>query len=77
MMSVAAGRGKLYAALKNARLRWQTTQEIWQDVVRKQFEEEVWEPLDAQAAAALRGIDRLAQILIQARHDCEGAGDIL
>ena len=77
MMSVAAGRSKLYAALKDARLRWEVTADIWQDKVRRQFEEEVWGPLEAQAAAALRGIDRLQQVLIQARQECEGAGELL
>jgi hypothetical protein len=76
-MNVASGRGKLYGALKLARIRWDTIEEGWRDPVRHDFEEQVWLPLDEQAAAALRGIDRLEQVLIQMRHDCEGAASVL
>jgi hypothetical protein len=67
---IGAGRGKLYAALKELRLKWDATADAWNDPVRQQFEAEVWEPLDAQAAAALRGIDRLSQIFVQIREEC-------
>jgi hypothetical protein len=68
---IGAGRGKLYGALKEVRLKWDATSDVWNDPVRHEFEAEVWEPLDEHAAAALRGIDRLSQIFVQIRQECE------
>jgi hypothetical protein len=70
MKEIGAGRGKLYASLKELRLKWGVTEETWHDPVRQDFETNVWEPLDLQAASALRGIDRLNHILVQAREEC-------
>ena len=77
MMNVHAGRGKLYSALKNLRARWEQVQDDWLDVVQKEFADQVWEPLDAETAEALQGIDRLQQVLIQVRQECEGMNDSL
>ena len=70
-MSVAAGSSKLNLALKTLRQRWEETKTWWTDPVSQAFEENHWRPLEAQVLATLRGIDRLAQDLAQARQECE------
>lgn len=71
MISPATGRGKLYGSLKDLRLFWEETQKIWRDPASQDFDENLWQPLEAQANAALRGIDRLTQLLHQMQHECE------
>ena len=71
-MKVDAGRGKLYDAHKTLRLKWEEAQTVWHDGVSKEFEEKVWEPLDMQSCDVLRAIDRLSQLFIQMRNECEG-----
>ena len=71
MISPATGRGKLYGSLKDLRLRWEDTQKVWDDPVSKDFDEHLWQPLEAQAQSAIRAIDRLAQILHQMQSECE------
>ena len=70
MISPASGRGKLYGNLKDLRLRWEDVEKIWDDPVKRDFEENVFNPLVAQAQAAIRGIDRLDQVLRQMQNDC-------
>ncbi|HEY8506186.1 MAG TPA: hypothetical protein VIL46_16485 [Gemmataceae bacterium] len=76
-MNLDAGRSQLYSALKTARQRWKDTGEAWADLTRQEFEEQVWGPLESLSAEALRAIDELAQILTQARRECEAAPPIL
>jgi hypothetical protein len=71
MISPATGRGKLYGTLKDLRLRWEDTERLWDDPVRRDFEENIWIPLVGQAQAAIRGIDRLEQVLRQMQNECE------
>jgi hypothetical protein len=71
-MRVDASRGKLYDAHKTIRARWQETETAWRDQNQKEFEEQVWEPLDQQTAEVLRAIDQLARIFGQARQECLG-----
>ena len=71
MITPATGRGKLYGTLKDLRLRWDDTERLWRDPVRRDFEENVWNPLVELSQAAIRGIDRLDQVLRQMQHECE------
>ena len=71
-MRVDAGRGKLYDAHKTLRLKWEETQTIWQDTAMKDFEERIWGPLDMQTCDVLRAVDRLSQLFMQVRGECEG-----
>jgi hypothetical protein len=57
--------------LKDLRLRWEDTQKVWDDPVSKDFDEHLWQPLEAQAQSAIRAIDRLAQIMHQMQSECE------
>jgi len=69
-MSLNAAWTELNEALKALRLRWEAVQPDWQDAVRDRFEKHHYEPLEAQAVAALRAMDRLSPILIRAQRDC-------
>jgi hypothetical protein len=43
---------------------------VWNDPVRKDFEETYWPALEERVQAAMRAIDRMAQVLAQARQEC-------
>ncbi len=71
MISTATGRGRLYSSLKDLRLRWEAVRQGWNDPISRDFEENLLEPLVAQAQAALRAMDQLALVLAQMQHECD------
>ena len=71
MISPSSGRGRLYGSLKDLRLLWDDTQKIWDDPASRDFEANLFEPLVAYSQAAIRGIDRLTQVLQQMQSECE------
>ncbi len=74
-MKTDAGRGRLYDAHKQLQHRWDDVEPHWTDQVRLEFEENIWGPLNQMTAEELRAMDRLAQIFIQARRECQGNDD--
>lgn len=70
-MRFGATRSQLYDAQKTARARWEDTIELWSDDARRDFEEQVWQPLDAGVSDVLRAIDQLTVLFTQVRQDCE------
>ena len=68
-MSLSTGLIGLHSALKDLRLKWQETQLIWNDSVRRDFDENLWQPLETQVEVAHRALDRLAAIVAQAQQD--------
>ncbi len=71
-MSLSSGAGKLHLALKDLRQHWEEAQAHWSDPVSQAFDENHYRPLEGQLLATLRALDRLAQILDQARKECGG-----
>ena len=69
-MDVSTDRAKLHNQLKDLRARWQGVQSVWDDAVRREFEEGHMAELERRVQTALRAMDQLATVLIQARHDC-------
>lgn len=69
-MSVTTGTMDLTAALKDLRIRWEQATLVWNDPVRREFEEQFWDPLVERTVAALRAMDRLAPVLMKLRQDC-------
>lgn len=69
-MALSTGRMKLYNTLKTLRVRWEQVREVWRDSVSEEFDETVWQPLDAQVQTTLRETDRLAQVLAKMHQDC-------
>ncbi len=71
-MMLDGGQGMLSSALKTIRARWENVEPHWQDLLRQQFEEQVWEPLQESSAKVLEAADRLQVLLGQMRRECEG-----
>lgn len=71
-MRVDAGRGKLYDAQKVIRHQWDEVSEIWNDTMRVEFEEKIWEPLDQFTSEGMRAIDRLSRVFTECRRACSG-----
>ena len=69
-MSLSAGRYQLTNAFKALKQEWEGTENIWRDVIRRDFADHHWDPLAARMAAILTAIDRLDQVLAQVKRDC-------
>ena len=69
-MNLTIGWTDLNRALKSMRQLWEETKLDWHDTVSQDFEENHWTPLERQAVATLRAIDRLAPVLAQAEREC-------
>ncbi len=67
MTNLNATRAELQEAWQRLNLRWQETCSLWDDPVRRQFEREFWQPLESQAPATAQEMERLGQIIAQAR----------
>jgi hypothetical protein len=60
----------LHFAMKSLRERWDDTQAVWNDSVRKSFEEKHVAPLEPQVTSTLKAVNRLAQVLARAYEEC-------
>ncbi len=69
-MDITSDRARLYNLFKDLRVRWEQVQDQWNDPVRRDFEENHWVELETRVHAALQAMERLAQVLVQVRHDC-------
>ncbi len=70
-MSVAAGRYQLANAFKSFKQEWEGTENVWRDVVRKDFADTYFDPLSIRIASVLTAMDRFDQALAQMKQDCE------
>ena len=71
IITPATGRGRIYGSLKDLRIRWEEVQRGWDDPVSKDFDENIYQPLVAEAQAVIRGMDRLGGIMHQMQGECE------
>ena len=69
-MNLSTGWIELNSALKELRLQFEEVKPDWNDAVRRGFDDNHWQPLEAQVVATLRAIDRLAPILTKAQQEC-------
>ena len=60
----------LHFAAKTLRIRWDDTQQVWNDAIRQNFEETYLAPLEPQVVITLKAINRLAQVLARATEEC-------
>ncbi|MFQ5856286.1 MAG: hypothetical protein ACE5LU_11645 [Anaerolineae bacterium] len=60
-------RAELQAGWQRLDQRWEETKAVWNDPVRRRFEKEHWTPLERQVQATQREMERLAQVIGQAR----------
>lgn len=67
---MSAGSARLKHALKTLREHWDTTRVQWDDAVARDFEKNHLTPLDQQVENALRGMDKLSEVLTKVRQEC-------
>jgi len=71
-MSLDATRYRLFREFEALREQWERTRSLWKDVVRQEFEDQHWKPLDAAVLTTLAAMDRIAPIMNQVRQECGG-----
>ena len=67
---MSTGSARLNHALKTLRERWDETRGYWRDQQARDFEKNHLIPLEAQSNNAIRGMDKLHEVLNKLRHDC-------
>ena len=67
-MNINLSADKLGANAQALRQRWSDTQSVWNDPVSRAFEQEYLVPLENQTQATQREMERLAQVIAQAKH---------
>jgi hypothetical protein len=67
MSNLNTTRAKLHEAWQRLRQRWQGTTALWNDPMRWQFEQEFWQSLENQVPITLKEMERLAEVIAQAR----------
>ena len=72
-MMLDGGQGMLASALKTVKAKWEVAEPHWQDLLRVQFVEQVWDPMLDQSAKLLQAADQIQVLLYQMRRECEGA----
>ena len=58
---------QLDTAFQTLRQRWEHTKALWNDSVRRGFEDDYWTPLEKQTQTTQREMERLAQVISQAQ----------
>lgn len=64
---MTAPAAELNAAWQALRRRWEETKMVWNDPVRRAFEQEYWTPLEEGTSAAQREMENLAKVIAQAK----------
>lgn len=67
MASLSMTMSQLDSAWRVLRQRWESTREVWDDKVRRDFEKDYWTELESQVQATQREMERLAQVIDRAR----------
>lgn len=70
-MNLDVGRFRLYSGHKTLQERWEQTRLSWSDAVRQEFAEDFFDPIEPAVSATLAAIDRLSQVLVRMKSDCE------
>ncbi|MSQ97320.1 MAG: hypothetical protein EXR98_22585 [Gemmataceae bacterium] len=69
-MSMGAGRYQLANAFKSLKAEWNASQGSWRDIVRKEFAEQHFEPLEIRLVGVLTAMDRLDLALTKMKNEC-------
>jgi hypothetical protein len=67
---MSSGPARLKHAMKTLREHWEYTREFWDDGVARDFEKNHLTPVDHQVTTALRGMDKLQEVLAKVRQEC-------
>ena len=65
-----AGSTKLQYALKTLRAHWEQARGSWQDQVAQDFEDRQLKPMEYQVDSAMRGMDKLSEVMMKMKRDC-------
>lgn len=68
-MSLNIVHSRFQQAWYQLRQQWQRTTSLWDDPVRWQFEQDFWDGLETRVSATLQAMERLAQVITQARQN--------
>ena len=68
---VQSSAARLKEGFEMLNIRWQLSQDVWQDHARVNFEEHHLRPLEAPVGISLESIRRLANVLARAQQECE------
>jgi hypothetical protein len=56
--------------MKTLREHWDVTRESWDDGVSRDFEKNHITPVEHQVTTAIRGMDKIAEVLSRVRQEC-------
>lgn len=73
-MSASDSRAKLVQATKKLLQDWQRVRETWRDDNCFQFDKKYIAPLEADIRTAVLAMERMAEMIDRARHDCSDTG---
>jgi hypothetical protein len=68
--NVHAGANRLKHSLRNLLDKWEDARAVWNDEVRRDFEDRQIHPLETAINASLNGMQELAEVLSRVRADC-------
>jgi hypothetical protein len=74
---VIAGTSRIKQSINALQDHWKPVEEVWNDVVRRRFEERYLLPLDPAVDAAMIGMHKLAEVLDKVRRDCSDRSEML
>ncbi len=60
----------MHHAIRTLRVRWEVTKEKWADKVAQDFEKNHLLPLEQQTETAVRGMEKINEVLMKVRQDC-------
>jgi hypothetical protein len=69
-VDLSTGTARLARGLKNLKVKWEETCDLWDDRMRESYEEKHIELLNQLSLSTLREMDRLNQVLQQAQAEC-------
>lgn len=74
--NVMAGASRLKHAIRALQEHWRAAEPTWDDSVKQRFEERHLAPLDPAIAAALIGMQKMAEVLDRVRRDCSDRSEM-
>jgi uncharacterized protein YukE len=69
MSSLKQARERLQDEWTRLQDRWQAAAEQWRDAVQRRFEREFWQEYERTLPPVLHQMDRLAEVIAQARRE--------
>lgn len=67
--NVHAGANRLKHTIRDLLDRWEDTRAVWNDAVRRDFEERQIRPLETSVNSAINGMQEISEVLARLRAD--------